>query len=100
MPAETEKVARTGAARVNEGGGTAARCQLVGTDAKRRAAPIDVAVQVDQARRDEAVRGIDDLPGVLGRNLRLHRHHTAVGKGDVALAVDAGCGIDDASAPQ
>ncbi len=60
---ETEKIARAGAARIDECGGAAAPGYSIGIDAERSAAPIDVGVQIDQSRGDDPPGDIDDRCG-------------------------------------
>jgi hypothetical protein len=60
---ETGIVARPRAARIDKRGASAAS-ETERIDPKRRAAPIDVGVQVDKARRDdEAVDVVDRCAG-------------------------------------
>ena len=74
------------------------RREAVGVDAERGAAPIDMAVQVDEAGRDDAARGIDDLRGAIGRDVGVDRGDAAIGDGDIALRIEAGGRIDEAAA--
>ena len=87
--AEAREVAGPGAAGVDEGGGAAAPGQRVGVDAQRGAAPVDVGVQVDQPRHDEPAAGVDDVPGVVDRQVRLDRRHATVAEADVELPVES-----------
>ena len=72
--------------------------KTVGVDAKRGAAPVDVAVQVDQAGRDDAVSRIDDLRCVFGIDRGFGRGDTAIGDGNIALPVKTRGRVDDAAA--
>ena len=83
-----------GAAGIDEGGGAAARRQRVGVDAQGRAAPIDMGVQVDQARDHEPAAGVEDLPGAFDRQPGLQGGDAAVAEPDIELPVDPGTGID------
>lgn len=100
VAAEAKEIAGACAARIDEGGGAALGGKPVGIDAERGAAPIDVAVQVDQAWRDDAPRCIDDLIGAVRRDVGGERRDTAIGDGDIAWRVEPGCRIDQPSALQ
>ena len=58
MLAEAGEVAGPGAAGVDRGGDAAGAAELLGVDAERGAAPIDMGVQVDQAGRDDEARDV------------------------------------------
>ncbi len=93
MPAKAQEVAGPGAASVDEGGGAAPGRQAIGIDAQRGAAPIDMAVQVDQAGRDHAIGGVDQLAGIVARQAGSQLRHLAVGEGDIGRSIDALAGI-------
>ena len=62
--AEARPVAGAGRTGVDRGGDARGAAELVGVDAERGAAPVDVRVQVDQAGDDRAVAGVEGLgPG-------------------------------------
>ena len=55
MLAEAREISRAGAAGVDRSSDAASARELLGVDAKRRAAPIDMRVKVDEAgRHDDA----------------------------------------------
>ena len=98
VAAKTEEVAGAGTAGIDEGGGAALGGEAVCIDAKRSAAPVDVAVQVDEAGRDDAAGGVDDTRGALGRDVGVDRRDPAIGDGEIARRVEAGCRIDEPAA--
>ena len=56
MLAEAGEIARPGAAGIDAGRDRARAGEIVGVDAERGAAPIDMGVEVDEAGRDDPVR--------------------------------------------
>ncbi len=62
------------------------RDQFVRRDADRRAVRVDVAVQVDQARRHQLAGGIDRLECARRRDVRLDRLDETIADTDVAFA--------------
>jgi hypothetical protein len=54
-------IAGAGAPRVDERCHAAAPCQKIGIDAQRRAAPVDMPMQIDEAGRDDPVCDIVDF---------------------------------------
>ena len=59
--AEAREIARAGGAGVDAGGDRAAAREILGVDAERSAAPIDMRVQVDQPGRDDRAGDVADL---------------------------------------
>ena len=94
--AEAREVARPGAAGVDRGGDAAGAAELLRVDAERRAAPIDMRVQVDQARRDDVALHVARLrrAGQVVADLG----DLAAGKRHVGDAVDVLRRVDDARA--
>src|SRR5438132_309567 len=78
MASKAQEIAGAGAAGVDEGGGAALGGEPVGIDAERGAAPVDMAVQVDEAGGDDAIPCVDDLPGGLGIDCRVDRGDAAI----------------------
>ena len=98
--AEALEVAGPGRADVEPGRRPGAARQLVGVDAQRGAAPIDVGMEVDHARHDDSAT---DLALDLGRaRLRVgaQGRDLAVLEGDVQHLVGARARIDDPPATQ
>ncbi len=56
--AEAHEVAGPGAAGIDGGCDARGAAELLGVDAQRGAAPVDMRVQVDQPRRDDMVRHV------------------------------------------
>ncbi len=98
--AEPGEIAGTGRAGVDRGGDATGAAELVGIDAKRGAAPVDVGVEVDQAGCDDEARRIADLGGGAGGELAriADAFDSAVLECNVGDAVDALRRIDDAAA--
>ena len=65
VAAEALEIAGPGRADVEPGGRPAAAGELVGVDPERGPAPVDVGVEVDHARHDDAAGGIVDGSTVL-----------------------------------
>ena len=58
----------------------------------------DVGVQVDQPRRDDLARGVDDVERGVGRDVVVDGGDTAARDGDVETAFVAAARIDDVPA--
>ncbi len=97
MLAEAVEVAGPGAAGIDEGRDAARARDQLGLDAERGAAPVDMGVQVDQARRDDLAR---DVARVLARQVVADGGDLAAGEGDVGHPVERLRGIDHAAALQ
>ena len=93
--AKAVEVARAGAAGIDEGGDAAGAGQKLGLDAERRAAPVDVGMQIDEAGRDDLAC---DVAHVLARQIVADGRDLAVREGDVGHLVERLRGIDDPSA--
>ena len=87
--AEAGEVAGTGAAGVDRGGHAGGAAELLGVDAERGAAPVDVGVQVDQARRDDLARDVADVGLGVAFELGADLGDLAAGEGHVDDRVDA-----------
>src|ERR1700689_992382 len=85
--AEAGEIARPRAAGVDAGCNRAAAREVFGVDAERGASPIDVRVQVDEARGDNETRHVAHLSAVVYKALAYFRHLSA-GEGDVGDAVE------------
>ena len=79
--AETGPIAGPGTAGVDRGGHARGAAELVGIDAERGAAPVDVGVQVDQAGRDDIAGDVAHFRGAL--QILAEAGDLAVGEGDV-----------------
>ena len=98
--AEAREIARAGAAGVDRGGDAGGAAELLGVDAERGAAPIDVGVQIDQARRDDVARHVAHVGSRIGLELVSDRGHLAAGKGDIRHGVELLGGVDHPAAAQ
>ena len=94
--AEAGEIAGPSAAGVDAGRDRAAAGEVLGVDAERRASPIDVGVQIDEAGRDDEARHVAHL-GALGFEALAHCGDLAAGEGDVGHAVEILRGVDHAT---
>ena len=99
VPPEAGKIAGPRRAGVDERRRAAAPRDRLGLDADRRAAPIDVRVQVDHAGRDDRARDIVFVVRLLG-DPRRHGGHATVREAHVARRVEAARRVDHPSAAQ
>ena len=67
-------------------GGALELHEFVGGNADRRTVGVDMAMQVDEAGRDELARSIDGLASACGGNFRFDRLDHAPADADIALA--------------
>ena len=86
--AEAGEVAGPGAAGIDRRGHAGRAAELLGVDAERGAAPIDMGVQVDQAGRDDVARHVAHLGPRIGLELVSDPRHLAAGKSDIRDRVD------------
>ena len=96
--AEAGEIARAGAAGIDRRGDAAGAAELLGIDAERGAAPIDVGVQIDQAGRDDITRHVAHVGRRIGLEFASDRGHLAAGKGDIRYGVELLGRIDDPAA--
>src|SRR5271156_3987477 len=94
--AEASEIARPRTAGVDAGRNRAAAREVFGVNAERCASPINVRVQVDEARRDYEARYVADLGAVVFEALAYFRHLSA-GEGDVGDPVEILRRVDDAT---
>ena len=94
------KLPGAGAAGIDECRGAAARRHGIGVDAERRAAPVDVGMQVDQPRGDDPPRDVDDRHGSRIRNIGLDRRYPPLRKRHIRHLIEIPLRIDDATAFQ
>ena len=98
VTAQRREVVDAGIAGRNRRGGALKLRQFVGGNPDRRAIGVDVAVQVDQARRHQFARCVDRLRRARGRNLRLDRLDHAPANADVAFSAQRLAGIEHVAA--
>jgi hypothetical protein len=85
--AEPCEIAGARAAGIDRGGDARGAAELLGVDAERGAAPIDMGVQIDQAGRDDGARHVADVRSRIGLELGSDLGDLAVGEGDVRHGV-------------
>jgi hypothetical protein len=93
--AEAREVARPGASGVDARGHTAVATVILRIDAERGAAPVDVRVQVDQARRHDQARHVDHFGACIGGKAGADRGNLAASEADVGHGVEVLRRIDD-----
>ena len=98
--AEAREIARAGAAGVDRRGDAGGAAELLGVDAERGAAPIDVGVQVDQARRDDVARHVAHIGSGIGLELASDHGDLAAREGDVRHGIELLRGVDHPAAAQ
>src|SRR5712675_1427884 len=98
--AEAREVTRAGAAGIDRRGDAGGSAELLGVDAERGAAPIDVGVQIDQARGDDVARYVAHLGRRIGPELVSDHNYLAAGKGYIGYGVQLLRGVDHPAAAQ
>ena len=88
MAAKALEVAGPGAAGVDRRRDAARSAELLGVDAERGAAPVDMGVQVDEARRHDVAGDVAHI-SALTRQPVAERRHPAIAEGDVGDPVGA-----------
>ncbi len=96
--AEAREVAGAGTARIDRGRHAGDAAKLVGADAERRAAPVNVRVQIDQARGDDVFRGIAHDRLGASRQSRSHLGDLAGSEAHIAHHVELLRRVDDPAA--
>src|SRR3954447_17202653 len=81
MLAEARKIAGPRAAGIDRGGDAGETAELLGIDAKRRAAPIDMGVEIDQPRGHDELRDVAHVSAWIGLEPTADRSDLAAGKG-------------------
>ena len=95
---EGGEIVRAGVARRNTGGGALVDDRLVRRNADGRPVGINMAVQIDQARRHQFAGGVDHAQRPCFRNLRLNRFDHAEADSDVAAAAQRLAGVEHVAA--
>ena len=91
---EPRKGVGSGGPRVVDRRGAPGHAMGIGLDAVMRHAPVDVDVQIDQARRHQLACGLDDRFRLFLEDLLRDRGNASIGDGDVPGSVEALCGVD------
>ncbi|GMO90059.1 hypothetical protein BwSH17_77590 [Bradyrhizobium ottawaense] len=94
MLAEAGEIAGSGAASVDRRGDAGEAAELLGIDAERGAAPIDMGVEIDQPRRHDELRDVAHLGARVGLEGAADRRHLAAGKGDIGHGIELLGGVD------
>ncbi len=100
MLAEAREIARPGAAGVDRRGDAGGAAELLGVDAERGAAPIDVGVQIDQAGGDDVARHVAHIGSRIGLEPVSDHDHFAGGEGNIRHGVELLGGVDHPAAAQ
>src|SRR5215470_12798748 len=98
--AEAGEVAGPGAAGIDRGRHPAGAAELFRVDAERGAAPINVGVHVDQARRDDVARHVAHLGAAVGPQAGVDLGDLAVRECDIGDTVELLRRVDDTPALQ
>ena len=100
MLAEAREIARAGAAGVDRRGDAGGAAELLGVDAERGAAPIDVGVQIDQTRGDDVTRHVAHVGSRIGLELASDRRpRWPASEGDIRHGVELLAGADRTTQP-
>jgi hypothetical protein len=98
--AKTRKITRAGATGVDRRGDAGGTTKLLGVDAERGAAPIDVGVQIDQAGGDDVARHVAHISSGIGLELLSDHGHLAAGEGDIPHGIEFLGGVNHPTATQ
>ncbi len=96
MFAKSREIAGSGAAGIDAGRHRALPGEHFGVDPEGCPAPIDMGVQIDQARRDDAAGNVAHV-GAAGVEPVPDRGDLAAGEGDIRHPVDILGRVDDAA---
>jgi hypothetical protein len=96
MLAEAGEIAWPRAAGVDASRNRAAAREVLGVNAERRASPINVSVEIDEAGRDDEARHVAHLGAVVIEALA-DCGHLSASEGDGGDAVEILRGVDDAT---
>lgn len=95
---ETGGIAGAGAAGIHECCDAARMRDSAGVDPERRAAPTDMRVKIDEARRDDLSADVAHITAVARRDVFLCRRDFSVRKGHIRHAVEALRRVDHGAA--
>src|SRR5450631_2517905 len=98
--AEAREITGAGAAGVDRRGDARGAAELLGVDADRSAAPIDMGVQIDQARSDDVTRYVAHVGFRIDTELVSDPDHLAGGEGDIRHGVELLRGVNHPTAAQ
>jgi hypothetical protein len=97
---KAREIARPGAAGVDRRGDAGGAAELLGVDADRGAAPIDMGVQIDQARGNDVTRHVAHVGSRIDLERVSDRDHLAGGEGDIRHGIEFLGGVDHPTAAQ
>ena len=100
MLAEAREIAGAGAAGVDRRGDAGGAAKFFRVDAERRAAPIDVGVEIDQPRRDDVAGHVAHIGAGVRLQIVADLRDLAGGEGDVRHRVELLGRVDHPSAAQ
>src|SRR5262245_58086181 len=100
MLAEASEIPRSSATGMDAGRHSAGVSELFGIYAERRAAPINVSVQIDQARYDDKTANIAHVHCGVRRQVYADLGDLAGGECDIHNAVEALRGVENSPALQ
>src|SRR5262249_60462631 len=100
MFAESRKVTGPRATGIDRSSDAGTAAKIFGVDAERGAAPVDVGVQVDEARGDDKAGYIADVGFAIGAERGADARPPAARESDVSHRVELLRWIDDAAAAQ
>ena len=100
MLAETREIARAGAAGIDRRGDAGGAAEFFRVDAERSAAPIDMRMQIDQARRDDVTRYVAHVGAGIGLEFASDHGHLATGEGHIRHGVEFLGGVNHPPAAQ
>src|SRR6202043_1083507 len=98
--AEAREITRAGAAGVDRRGDAGGAAELLGVDADRGTAPINVGVQIDKARGDDVTRHVTHVGSRIDLELVSDHDHLAGGEGDIRHGVELLGGVNHPTAAQ
>src|SRR5215510_13368796 len=98
MLAKTREIARAGAAGIDGGRHPGPPAEIFRIDAKRGAAPVDMGVQVDEARGHVCTSDVAHRGARSAFEVRAKRGDLACGEGHIHSAIEILRGVDDVPA--
>jgi hypothetical protein len=98
--AEAREITRAGAAGVDRRGDAGGAAKLLGIDADRSAAPINMGMQIDKPRCDDVTRYVTHLGSRVEFELAPDHGHLAGGEGDIRHGVELLGGVNHPTAAQ
>ncbi|MEE8304314.1 MAG: hypothetical protein V3S24_17995 [Candidatus Tectomicrobia bacterium] len=88
MVGEAAEDGTPGAAGIHDGGHPGMHAAQIGVDAVADEAAVDVRMQINQTRRDDFSRHVDDLRGFLAGDIRCGAGNLAILYGNIVDAIE------------